>query len=212
MLEIFGHFCFTYNHKMSYLRISYRIIVFNVLFCFACNSGNADKEKIKEAYDSLKENEASVLFKIDNKEFYSPQSIFRGEIQISDNLFSMTLVDQSEARTIVNFGGDKWYSQSPIKKEVFVDDQGGASIKIGKIIDQEKMIGEGYQMIEGTITAKEFSKEKMVFKITGKAGKYSDFQQPDKYVPVDGLIVYKMPKINYRNITEKEVFHSSDNK
>lgn len=211
MLEIFGHFCFIYNHKMSYLITSCKIIVFIILFCFACNSRNADKEKIDKFYNSLKENEAVISFEIDNKEFYSLQSIFKGEIQISDNLFSLTLVDQNAGRTIVNFGGNKWYSQSPIKKNVFVNDEGGTSIKIGKIIDQKKMIGEGYQMIDGTITAEQFLKEKIVFKITGKAGKYSDFQQPDKFVPVEGLIVYKMPKINYVNITEKEVFHFSDN-
>lgn len=212
MLEIFGHFCFTYHYKMSYLKASGGLIVLNILLLFACSSDNTNKEKIDKIYSALQENEAMILLKINGKEFYSAQSIFKGGIQISDNLFSMTLVDQNGGRTIINFGGDKWYLQRPIKKEVFVNEQGGASIKIGKIIDHEKMIGEGYLMAEGNIVSEAFSDKKMVFRIKGKAGKYSDFQQPDKFVPVEGLIVYKTPEINYGSITEKEVFRLSDNK
>jgi len=80
-----------------------------------------------------------------------------------------------------------------------------ASVKIGKMKDRIKMIGEGYMLVDGTLTLRELTNEKLVFSIKGDVGKYSDFQQPDKLYPVEGWIVYKKPDMHFENITEAEI-------
>ncbi|WAC10220.1 hypothetical protein [Dyadobacter pollutisoli] len=175
----------------------------------SCQSQDAVKEKSEEIFRTLKNNEARILVRIGDKEFYSPESVFTGQILMSDNMMSMTLTDQFEGKTIINLGSKKWFSKKPVHELINAENQVSTNVKMGKIVDREKMIGEGYMMAYGEITAVEFLKDKMVFKIMGKVGKYSDFQQPDKYLPAEGIIVYKKPAVSFGNVTENEVFSST---
>lgn len=186
------------------------LLVFFTFFVLSCSSKESSDQAADQVFESLKENEAKIVVTIAGKEFYPKESVFSGQALISDNMLSLTLTDQFEGKTIINLGGEKWYAAKPIKKTIGANGPIETSIKMGKIIDKEQMIGEGYMMAEGEITATEFSKDKMVFRIKGKVGKYSDFQQPDKYIPAEGFIVYKKPSVSLGNITEKEAFSSSN--
>ena len=172
----------------------------------SCTSSR--NKKIEEYLESLGEKEALVSFNIGDKEFYRDKEIFLAEAYISKGIFNLTLSSKSGDKTIISFGGEKWYERSPIHSKIQNDDPSAANIKIGKLIDAEKMIGEGYMMTEGEVTAIEFSPTQMVFEISGLAGKYSDFQQPDKHLKVKGLIVCKQPQITMAGIDEKQVFAS----
>lgn len=185
------------------------LVLFIAVLIFSCSSKESSDPKVDALFESLKENQAKIVITIDGKEFYPQESIFSGQVLISDNIMNLTLTDQFEGKTIINLGGEKWYAAKPIKKAIGSEGPIETSIKMGKIIDKEKMIGEGYMMAEGEITATTFTKDKMVFRIKGKVGKYSDFQQPDKYIPAEGFIVYKKPSVSLGNITEKEAFSSS---
>ncbi|MCF0064036.1 hypothetical protein MUK70_27540 [Dyadobacter chenwenxiniae] len=184
------------------------LLVFTFLV-FSCSSKESSDRVADQLFESLKENQAKIVISIGGNNFYPQESIFSGQVLISDNLMSLTLTDQFEGKTIINLGGEKWYAAKPIKKAIGSEGPIETSIKMGKIVDKEKMIGEGYMLAEGEITATTFTKDKMVFRFKGKVGKYSDFQQPDKYIPAEGLIVYKKPSVSLGNITEKEAFSSS---
>lgn len=185
-----------------------QLVILISLFNFTCEQKSSWNEQADKAFLSLEENQARIIISIDEKPFYAGKSIFTGQVLISDQMMSMTLTDQFEGRTIINIGGENWYLQKPVSRKIIPDNQFNASVKMGKIIDREKMIGEGYMMAEGEISAQEFSKEKMVFAIKGKVGKYSDFQQPEKYLPIEGFIVYRKPAMNMQGVIEKEVFSS----
>ncbi|MCF2486701.1 hypothetical protein [Dyadobacter sp. CY347] len=185
------------------------LLLFLAFFVFSCSSKDSSEKAADQLFQTLKENEAKILMLIDGKEFYPKESVFSGQVLLSDNMMNVTLTDQFEGKTIINLGGEKWYAAKPITKTITANGPVETSIKMGKIVDKINMIGEGYMMAEGEITATAFAKDKIVFKIKGKVGKYSDFQQPDKYIPAEGFIVYKKPAISLGNITEKEVFSSS---
>ena len=201
MLEIFEHFCFYLTYRfMKYFKIFCLFLAAPFFTSCASSDGN------DEIYQQLGDNQAKVVYKIDGKEFYPQESIFRGDVNASDKLLSITLIDQFDGRSIVSFGGDDWYLSIPSKKEVFSDDQVNAGVKMGKLIDKQKMIGEAFIMTDGAVTLEEFSKDKMILSIKGKVGKYSDFEQPTEFKKFDATIVYKKPVFNLLNITEEELF------
>ncbi|NIJ55728.1 hypothetical protein [Dyadobacter arcticus] len=185
------------------------VMAFTISSCQKKKTTDAQTEQILQ---SLKDNQAKILIKIDGKEFYAPESVFTGQLLLSDQALNMTLMDQFEGKTILNLGKAKWYAGNPIEDNINANNLVSTNVKMGKIVDVQKMIGEGYMMADGNIEALEYSKDQIVFKLTGKVGRYSDFQQPDKYLPLDGLIIYKKPAFSLANITEKEAFSSSTKK
>lgn len=210
MLEPIEHFCF-FRTLMKTRRLLNTLILALMVMTSACRKQDSDDRIADSYFQSLKDNQARFVVTIGGKEFYEPTSIFNGQVLLTKGVLSMTLTNQFDGKTIINLVGGKWYAKSPVTEEVSAD-QSGTSLKIGKIVDRDKMIGEGYMMTKGEITATTFSKDKMIFKIRGQVGKYSDFQQPDHYLPFEGLIVYKKPAISFGDITEKEVFGSAPSK
>jgi hypothetical protein len=193
---------------MKTLRLLNTLILAVMVMTSACQKQDSDDRIAESYFKSLKDNQARIIVTIGGKEFYESTSIFNGQILLTEGVLSMTLTSQFDGKTIINLVGEKWYAKTPVTEEISAD-QSGTSLKIGKIVDRDKMIGEGYMMTKGEITATTFSKDKMIFRIQGQVGKYSDFQQPDRYLPFEGLIVYKKPAISFGDITEKEVFGSA---
>ncbi|MEO6286179.1 MAG: hypothetical protein ABIN80_24475 [Dyadobacter sp.] len=189
--------------------VGYCLLILIGFLNFGCSQNNASNERVEQIFKALKENEAKVIISFNGKEFYPAESVFKGQVTLSHQMLSLALTNQFEGKTMLSLGGEKWYAQNPIVKKVDLKDAFNASLKIGKLIDPKNMIGEGYMMTDGQIEAITFAKDQMVFKITGRVGKYSDFEQPDKYISAEGFIVYKMPAINWSNITEDEVFSST---
>lgn len=157
-------------------------------------------------WKGLHDNQARIIANIGGKPFYSSESLFSGQVIMSENVLNITLTDQFDGRTIINLAGDKWYGRHPISDKVESYEQSATSLKIGKIVDREKLIGEGFMLTKGDIVAVTFEKNKMIFKIRGEVAKYSDFQKPDQYLPFEGLIVYKKPAISLGDISEQAIF------
>jgi hypothetical protein len=157
-------------------------------------------------WEGLNDNQARIIANIGGKPFYSNESLFSGQVIMSENVLNVTLTDQFDGRTIINLAGDKWYGRRPVSDRGDSYEQSATSLKIGKIIDREKLIGEGFMLTKGDIVAVTFEKSKMVFKIRGEVAKYSDFQKPDQYLPFEGLVVYKKPAISLGDISEQAIF------
>lgn len=176
-----------------------------ILICsafFACDSGVNTDEVLK----SLKSGEGKILIKIDGKEYYPKESIFKGELTVLEGFFRTSLFDQFESNVVIAFGGDKWYANKPIKKQVFIDNQVAASVMIGKLINKEKQLGEGFLMTEGEITVMSLSEEKFVMRFDGKLGKYDVQREPEKWNIVEGWIIIKNPKITLQGLKSEEVY------
>lgn len=186
----------------------YLLIIAVAVMIGSCGKRDSDEETAEKYFQSLGENQARLLVQINGKEFYSDASVFGGQILLSDNVLNISLTDQFGGKTMLSLAKEKWYEQHPIRCVIEPDAPDGTSLKIGKIIDKQQMIGEGYMMTKGEISAPVFTKDKMIFKIKGEVGKYSDFQRPDQFLPVEGMIVYKKPAVSLGNITEKEAFSS----
>ncbi|MGX5854420.1 hypothetical protein ACWKW6_12270 [Dyadobacter jiangsuensis] len=157
-------------------------------------------------WEGLNDNQARIIANIGGKPFYSNESLFSGQVIMSENVLNVTLTDQFDGRTIINLAGDKWYGRRPVSDRVESYEQSATSLKIGKIIDREKLIGEGFMLTKGDIVAVTFEKSKMVFKIRGEVAKYSDFRKPDQYLPFECLVVYKKPAISLGDISEQAIF------
>jgi hypothetical protein len=164
------------------------------------------KPGIDEIYNGLKPNQAKAIIQIDGIDFYSPESIFSGKVDVSETFFRTNLTDQFESNIIVSFSGDNWYQQKPIKRQVFMDNQVVGSVMIGKLTDKINRRGEGYLMTEGDIAVETISDDRLVLRLTGKVGRYQFQRTPEKWNTLRGLIVFKKPSLRLQNLTKKEVY------
>lgn len=182
------------------------ILGFVLLLSFfsSCNH-KTESEVAEQIFKKLKSKEAGISMIINGREFYPAGSIFKGQVKITDQLISVMLIDTNESRLMIDLGGENWFKAFPVVREFKTGKSESASVKIGKMKDRIKMIGEGYMLVDGTLTLRELTNEKLIFSIKGNVGKYSDFQQPDKLYPVDGWIVYKEPDMHFENITAAEI-------
>jgi hypothetical protein len=174
----------------------------------SCGSGKAAVHRAEKYLAILNDNQAKVLLTIGGKEFYPTESVFTCQLLASRDILSMTLTDQFDGRTMINITDKKLYGV-PKHVRIEADGKGATSLKIGKLVDRARLIGEGYMMTHGTISIITLDKEKVIFEIKGEVGPYSDFQAPDKLLPLDGIVVCKRPAISFGDITEKEVFGST---
>lgn len=183
---------------------------FLLLITFAgCSTRNTSAELAEKYWAGLHDNQARIVAKVAGKPFYTNESIFSGQVIMSENVLNLTLTDQFDGRTIINLAADKWYSRRPISERIESYEQSASSMKMGKISDREKLIGEGYMLTKGDIVALAFEKDKIIFKIKGQMARYSDFQRPDQYLPFEALIVYKKPAISLGDISEQAIFGST---
>jgi hypothetical protein len=208
MSEGFGHLCFLLNREMKFSGVVSLAVTVLSLLLVNCKKENDFGQEVNQVLKELNGNQAKVIVDIDGRKFYPDSSVFTGQLLLTDQMLSLALTDQFEGKTMLSIGGEKWFEQKPISRQILKNDAFNASLKLGKLVDAKNMIGEGYMMTEGRIEAVVFERDKIVFAISGKAGKYSDFQKPEKYLPLKGLIVYKQPAINWSNVSEVEVFSS----
>ena len=183
--------------------------VFLLIIMVGCINRDESAELAEKYWKGLHDNQARIIATIGGKPFYSDESVFSGQVILSENVLNLTLTDQFDGRTIINLAADKWYSRRPVSQTIESYEQSATSLKMGKIIDRAKLIGEGFMLTKGDIVAVTFEKDKMIFRIKGEAAKYSDFAKPDQYLPFEGLIVYKKPAISLGDISEEAIFGST---
>lgn len=174
-----------------------------------CNPQSKSASEAEKYLEGLQDNQARIVAMVGDKPFYSKESVFSGHVIMSADVMNVTLTDQFDGRTIINLAGNRWYSRRPVADRIERYDQSATSLKMGKIIDAEKLVGEGFMMTKGDIVAATFEKDKMIFEIRGEVAKYSDFQRPDQYLPFHALIVYKKPAISMGDISEQAIFGST---
>lgn len=184
-------------------------MLFLLVVWAGCDTGRKSSEEAERYLDKLNDNQAIIVAKVDGKPFYPAESMFSGQVIVSADVMNVTLSDQFDGRTIINLTGEKWYTRRPVADRITRYDQSATSLKMGKIVDREKLVGEGYMMTKGYITATTFEKDKIIFEIKGEVAKYSDFEKPDQYLPFEGLIVYKKPAIRFGDISEQAIFGST---
>ncbi len=180
-----------------------------VTVCLGCGSDNAAERTAEKYLDALHDNQANVMLTIGGKAFYPGESVFTCQMLASSNVLSLTLIDQFDGRTMITLAEDEWYRKQPFIGTVEAGGKGATSLKIGKLADRQKLIGEGYMMTKGTISVVTFDREKVIFEIKGEVGPYSDFHAPDKLAPLEGIVVCKRPAVSFGDVSEKEVFGST---
>ncbi|GAA4400323.1 hypothetical protein GCM10023187_13360 [Nibrella viscosa] len=179
-----------------------------LVFIWACSLSLscARKPRPADLLNTLPAGQAKVLITLDGQAFYPDESSFSGAIQVFDNYFRLSLFDQYEGNVVIALGGEKWYSPHPVKRQIFVENQLAASVLIGKLIDKEKRLGEGYLMTDGEVSVDALSEDRLVLHFSGKAGKYNVQREPEKWNQVEGTIVYKKPAITVQNVEKAAVY------
>lgn len=196
----------------TYFTMMKKIVLLTLLqiILFSCqkkNENDIDHSLIESTLKSLKTGETKVLLELDGKPFYSEDNVFKGDATLFDNMFRFSLFDQYESNIIVAISANEWYKQKPISKQIIQNDQKAATVMIGKLIDKEKNIGEGYLMTEGKIDFVYLNKSKTVLKISGLVGKYNAQRMPDKWQKLEGYIIQKEPNMVLSNLSENQVFY-----
>lgn len=178
-----------------------------IAFSFACKKAVSDKSaKVNELYATLKDGQAKAFIKINGKEFYVKESIFTTDIMADDNFLRASIFDQFESNIVINLGSSNWHKEKPYKLNLSIDRQIEGGLMIGKLVDKEKGVGEGYLMTEGELVLESFSKEKCVFIAKGKVGKFESKAVPEEWLDLEAIIVFKKPKIELLGLSEKEVY------
>ena len=193
------------------LLLRYTIILITLGILNSCSSDSSiDLEEAKQyqtIYQSLKDNQSKFIFQLDGNQFYKPESIFTGQLQMLLGTFTMNYFDQYGSNVMIHFGGQKWYEGRPIKTSVKLDNGYSSNVMFGKIINKEEKIGAGYLMHAGLITFKVFTKEKMIIVIEGKAKKYPRVDKESPSFDVKATIVCKNPSFDVVDIDGKKSFY-----
>lgn len=179
------------------------ILIFIGGFIPSCTPSSKNPSEILA---SLKDGEAKAFFTIDNQEFYGDSSLFKGEITAFDHAFRINLTDQFQGNTIIAIGGDKWFAQKPVTKPVDTNNQTQASAMIGRMTDPVNRRGLGYIMTSGEITLEALSDEKAILRLKGQVGEYTTMGNPTTWKSVEGLIIYKKPRLKIQGLTTQQLY------
>lgn len=154
---------------------------------------------IDTQFDNLQEGQTKFLLTIDDEKFYEEDALFEGHLEVKENYFIMNFFNQHNGNFILNFSGIKeWYNQKPIEGKLY-----GTSVSnlmVGKVVDREENKGVGYLMSEGEIVALTVSKDKLIFKVTGKLKKYPEVLEGSPSFKFDGYIISKSPTFSEYSI------------
>lgn len=175
-----------------------------IAFIFlGCQNNNIDSNQVLKV---LKDQQARAIIKIDGKDFYPNESIFKGNIQVYDNSFRLNLNDQFDSNVIFTIAGDKWYETKPLKRQITIENQTSGSLMVGKMKDRIQHTGEGYLMTQGEVEIEAFTDEKFIVKFEGKISKYEFLQDSSKWNQFEGVIIMKKPEVILQNITKDKVY------
>jgi len=196
------------NRMIQYFKLSFNSLLVLFIFCFvsACSTDRHEQE----IYNSLKDNQSKFIFKVEGKDFYRPESIFSGHLEIVEKSFTINFFDQFDSNVMIHFGGDKWYANRPIRVPLKLINNYSSTIMFGRIKDKAKRLGIGYLMSDGFLSITALSKEKIIIKIEGKAKKYPEVDEDDPEYDVQAFLVCKKPNIDFLDVNEKEAFFSKN--
>ena len=170
-------------------------------------SSEVDNDQDEQIFNTLKDNQAKFILKLNGNDFYKSESVFDSHLELYKTTFSLGCFDQFESNVLIHFYGPNIYGGRPMKIPIILENDHTSTIMFGRMKDKQNNLGEGYLMSEGFITFKAFSREKMVMKIQGKAKKYPKTKETDPSFEVSALFVCKKPEIGYVDIDEKKVFY-----
>ena len=194
--------------KCLSLSFKYLAILVMISFCTACSSTEKEQEEMCEkVYKSLKDNQSKFIIKMNGDEFYKPESIFEGHLEILEKNLTISYYDQFESNVMIHFGGNKWYVPRPIRIPVTLESSYSSNVMIGRMKNKAKKLGEGYLMASGFLTLKSFTKDKIIMMIEGKAKKYPKVDEASPTYDVKGYFISKKPKIDYLTVDEKAAFY-----
>lgn len=175
----------------------------SILFFSACTT----KPDADTVYASLKDGEAKIIVSMDGDDFYPDDSRFKGEVTISPNTIHMNLFDQYESNVMLSLGDEALFAVKPIKRAIVVDQPSAGSVMIGRVKDKVKRTGDGFLMTEGEMTVESLSDEKIVVRLSGKTGNFNTMRDQKTWKSLEGLLVYKRPKIMMRGDSTKALLY-----
>ncbi|MBO0949905.1 hypothetical protein [Fibrella forsythiae] len=176
-------------------------LFFVLVLCTCTTRPDADA-----IYQTLKPGEAQFVVKMDGESFYADESRFKGEVTVRPESIRLNLFDQYESNTIVTLGGNELFKR-PIVQPITLDNQNTGSVMIGKVRDKAQRTGDGFIMTEGTVTVDHLSDEKIVIRLAGKTGNFNTMNNRDTWKRLEGLLVYKRPKIIMRGDATKALLY-----
>ncbi|MEZ0538413.1 hypothetical protein [Fibrella arboris] len=179
------------------------LLLMTLLLINACTP----KPDVDAIYNSLKEGEARLLVNMDGEAFYPEDSRFNGEVTISTNTIHINLFDQHESNVILSFADQTLFAKKPVVRTIMVDNQSAGSVMIGRVRDKKLRTGDGFLMTEGDVTVESLSEEKMVIRLLGKTGNFNTMRDPKTWKSLEGLLVYKRPKIMLRGDAPKSLLY-----
>lgn len=177
--------------------------LFSVLFFCTCTT----QPDVDTVYNSLNDGEARIIVSIDGDDFYKDDSRFKGEVTISPNTIHMNLFDQYESNVMLSLGDEALFAKKPIKRAIVVDQPSAGSVMIGRVKDKAKRTGDGFLMTEGEMTVESLSDEKIVVKLSGRTGNFNTMRDQKTWKSLEGLLVYKRPKIMMRGDATKSLLY-----
>jgi hypothetical protein len=176
-----------------------RLFILNILLVLivnaSCSNDGRDRAQEEQVLSSLDENKARAFIEIGGKQFYPKESLFTGNVHLQRDRMSLTISDQFEGQIILGFHQPAWYEQFPVRYEVSDANSSSGRLMIGRIIDEQKRIGEGYLLHSGTIEIKELTEDKLIMTINGKCGKYDGFELGKSLLEINGSIIFKKPSV-----------------
>jgi hypothetical protein len=195
----YEHFCF---HFFVHMKIQLLIpsVLFVLIITASCGDNLRNTPHEEQVLATLKENQAKVLLEIGGKQFYQKESLFTGNVHLEKDRVSVSISDQFDGQIILGFHSPSWYRKLPVKCELSDANRSSCRLMIGKIIDKQKRIGEGYLLHDGFIEIRQLTKDRLIVEINGKCGKYDGFELGKDLLDINGSIIFKKPNVLFLNM------------
>lgn len=187
-----------------FIHMKIQLLTLSVLFILILNTSCSDNRRStpdeEQILGTLKDNQAKALIKIGGKQFYPNESLFTGNVHLEKDRVSLNISDQFDGQIMLGFNSPSWYRKFPVKYELSDTSRNGGRLMIGKIIDKQKRIGEGYLLYSGSIVIEQLTKDRLIVKINGKCGKYDGFELGKNLLDINGSIIFKKPNVLLLNV------------
>jgi len=182
------------------------LIAFVVLILHAsCSNSTRRAPDDEQVLSALKDNQAKVFMEIGGKPFYPDESLFAGNLHLEKDRLSLNVSDQYEGQIILGIYRPSWYRQFPVRYEISEATRTNSRVMIGKIVDKQKRLGEGYLMASGLIEITELTPQKLIMTINGKCGKYDGFELGKDLLDIHGSIIFRKPNVLFLNINWEDL-------
>ncbi|AWV99946.1 hypothetical protein [Arcticibacterium luteifluviistationis] len=177
---------------------------FTIFFSFLtilCSCASKDAELTEQIYKNLKSKEAHVIIKINNELFYSPESTFQGNINLSSQFSDIGIIDQFGGNIQLQMSKNNWLQSErrvfQISPNSTMEYPNFGKMLIGKR-DGDKL--EGYILSRGNFEWIVLKKERAILSLEGYLVRPQDALMPENEIPFKGKIYFNEPNIDLNDL------------